>query len=238
MGAPCRRLIHFLVNHACRECNQKKGNEGLDDFLSGNPDLAKKIRAGLKKPLADAAAMNSAREALRERLEALGLPVIGACAAETKYNRERFGAIKFHACDAACAGPMSSLSGRDADVLVITSIGRGHRRRERTDKYGFPKNPRVLNPKHKMIRGFMTGDFVRGTVTKGENMGAHVGRVTVQSDGSFYIMRKGKKIKFSHKNAKLLQRGDGYDYSREIPSPQPNPAPPEAKPGRTERAAS
>ena len=123
-----------------------------------------------------------------------------------------------HAADAACAGPMSDLRRWKADILEVKSMGRGQRRREQSDKFGFPRSPRAILPKHKKLFDFITGDLVRATVTRGANEGVHVGRVTVQSSGQFYMMKAGKRIRFSHKNTRLLQRGDGYAYSRLVPS--------------------
>ena len=111
---------------------------------------------------------------------------------------------------------MSDLKGWNANILVIASLGRGQRRREQSDKYGFPQKSRAILSNHKKIEDFITKDFVKGEVTRGLNKGAHVGRVTVQSSGQFYIKKDGKKISFSRENAKLLQRGDGYDYSPRI----------------------
>ena len=83
------RVSNLVV--ACVECNRQKGEGDLEVFLSGKPALLKRIRAGLKAPLPDAAAMNSIYPALRERLEGLGLPVFGVSPAETKFNRKAFG---------------------------------------------------------------------------------------------------------------------------------------------------
>ena len=210
------RVSNLVV--ACVECNRKKGADDLEVFLSGKPALVKKIKASLKKPLPDAAAMNSTRKALRKRLEGLGLPVIGVSPAETKFNRKALGVDKDHAVDAACAGPLSDIRGCDSEILEIRSIGRGQRRRELSDKFGFPRSPRAILPKHKKLFGSVTGDLVMATVTRGANKGVHVGRVTVQSSGQFYMRKAGKIIRFSYKNTKLLQRGDGYAYSRLVPS--------------------
>jgi 5-methylcytosine-specific restriction endonuclease McrA len=54
---------------ACHPCNQAKGNQGIKDFLSGKPDILKRILSQAKKPLADAAAVNTTRWALLERLK-------------------------------------------------------------------------------------------------------------------------------------------------------------------------
>ena len=181
------------------------------------------IKSRLKEPLKDAAAMNQTRKATIERLKDLVPRVLETSAAETKYNRGRFGVPKFHAGDAACAGPMSGLTGWETRILAITCVGRGKRQREQMDAHGFPRAPRAIMPKHKRIHGFATGDMVEGTVTRGANKGVHLGRVTVQSTGQFYIKKGGKKICFSHRNTKLVQRGDGYAYSLEdSPSPPLN----------------
>jgi hypothetical protein len=104
-------------------------------------------------------------------------------------------------------------------IVVITAFGHGQRFRHLLDKHGFPRKGYKALPKHKMIQGFMTGDLVKATVTRGSKKWTHVGRVTVRSNGRFYIKRPGEKIiNFSAKNAKLLQRGDGYAYSLSVPS--------------------
>ena len=46
---------------ACEKCNLKKGTQDVKDFLSKKPDLLKQIMAQVKRPLNDAAAVNSTR---------------------------------------------------------------------------------------------------------------------------------------------------------------------------------
>ncbi len=60
---------------ACHPCNQAKGNQNIKDFLLGKPDILKRVLAQAKKPLADAAAVNTTRWALFERIKAVGLPL-------------------------------------------------------------------------------------------------------------------------------------------------------------------
>ncbi|MDR2455408.1 MAG: RRXRR domain-containing protein [Deltaproteobacteria bacterium] len=289
---------------ACKKCNQKKGSKDLEVYLKDRPELLKTIKSGLKKPLRGAAVMNSLRHVIKKRLEELGVPVISTRASITKLNRGRFGVPKFHAGDAACAGPMSSLEDWNRKILVVTSMGRGKKRRETHNEFGFPwdnnKKPRRISPKTKSLFGYATGDIVRGTPTKGKYKGqSRAGRVVVASSGDFYIYirvekekeeaktaeeaktvdtavpaveakaehevmptdeakaaggkkakaagkaKGGKKAKaagkakggekpkkdekkwvrfhFSHKNAELLQKGDGYAYYFEDP---PNVDPP------------
>jgi 5-methylcytosine-specific restriction endonuclease McrA len=60
---------------ACDKCNKKKGILDIKEFLVGKPDLLKKIQSQLKAPLKDAAAVNSTRWALFNRLKLTELPV-------------------------------------------------------------------------------------------------------------------------------------------------------------------
>ncbi|MDR1871149.1 MAG: HNH endonuclease, partial [Deltaproteobacteria bacterium] len=211
------RLSNLTI--ACHKCNQAKGAQDVKEFLANDPKRLATVLANLKKSLKGAAAMNSVRYALKERLMGLGLPVYSASAAETKYNRSRFDIVKSHVTDAAAIGKLSKLTMVRLMIVVITAFGHGQRRRQRSDKHGFPRKGYGVFPKHKMIQGFITGDLVKATVTRGPNQGTHVGRVTVRSTGQFYIKRPGGKIiYFSAKNAKLLQRGDGYAYSLSVPS--------------------
>jgi 5-methylcytosine-specific restriction endonuclease McrA len=206
------RLSNLTVS--CRKCNGKKGTKDLREFLANDPKRLATVLANLEKPLKGAAAMNSVRNALKTRLKGLGLPVYSASTAETKFNRDRSNTPKSHAMDAANVGPMSRLAGNRLKTVGIASIGHGQRMRQLIDKFGFPRQGVSALPKRKMIKGFVTGDFVKATVTRGQNKGNHVGRVTVRSSEGFYIKRSsGKTIAFMAKNAKLLQRGDGYAYS-------------------------
>src|SRR5690348_14011632 len=60
---------------ACGKCNSAKGVKDIRDFLKKKPDLLKKILEQAKAPFKEAAAVNTTRWALFERLKALGLPI-------------------------------------------------------------------------------------------------------------------------------------------------------------------
>jgi 5-methylcytosine-specific restriction endonuclease McrA len=72
---------------ACTPCNQAKGSRPVNVFLARRPKTLAKIKAQLKRPLKDAAAVNSTRNALLETLAATGLPVETASGGLTKHNR-------------------------------------------------------------------------------------------------------------------------------------------------------
>jgi 5-methylcytosine-specific restriction endonuclease McrA len=83
---------------ACHACNQRKGRQTAAEF--GFPQL----QALAKRPLKDAAAVNSTRWAIYQRLVAAGLPVEVGTGGRTKFNRTRHGLPKTHWLDAACVG--------------------------------------------------------------------------------------------------------------------------------------
>jgi 5-methylcytosine-specific restriction endonuclease McrA len=195
---------------SCRSCNQTKGTQTAAEF--GYPEL----QAQAHQPLKDAAAVNSIRYAIGDRLKALGLPVGFWSGGRTKYNRTRQGYEKDHWVDATCVGESGVAVHIPADLrpLSIKAMGRGSRQMCRVDEYGFPRT----SPKsRKRVRGFQTGDMVRaiaptpatGSKRGGKKAGTHVGRVAIRSTGSF---RVGTTDGISWKYCSLVQRADGYEY--------------------------
>ena len=91
---------------ACEPCNIKKGAQDVQSkvFLANKPDVLKSILAQAKAPLKDAAAMNTTRWALFERMKALGVPIECGSGGLTKFNRTMRGLSKEHWMDAACVG--------------------------------------------------------------------------------------------------------------------------------------
>jgi len=192
---------------ACHECNQKKGNKTAAEW--GYPEL----QAKAFQPLKDAAAVNSTRWALYERLQATGLSVEVGSGGLTQFNRTQRGVGKTHWGDAACVGRSTPLilHLRGVRPLGIKATGHGTRQMCRMDKYGFPRS----GPKGaRAVYGFKTGDMVKAVVTKGTKFGTYVGRVAVRSTGSFNITTaagtvQGLHYRFFH----ALHRADGYSYA-------------------------
>jgi 5-methylcytosine-specific restriction endonuclease McrA len=54
---------------ACEPCNLKKGNQPVEYFLKGKPDLLERLKSQARSPLHDAAAVNSTRWALYRTLK-------------------------------------------------------------------------------------------------------------------------------------------------------------------------
>jgi 5-methylcytosine-specific restriction endonuclease McrA len=195
---------------ACNPCNQAKGNQDLKDFLSGKPDVWKRVLATAKAPLKDATAVNSTRWALFNALKQRGLPVTTGTGGQTKFNRTRLELPKAHWLDATCVGQVNSLEILTGLPLIITAKGHGTRQMCGTDKFGFPARHRSRVQIHK---GFQTGDLLSATVTAGKKIGAYVGRVLCRASGSFDIATKaGRVAGISHKHCTPIHRKDGYAY--------------------------
>jgi hypothetical protein len=76
----------------------------------------------------------------------------------------------------------------------------------------------------KQIHGFQTGDLVKIDNPKGKYAGKYTGRVAVRKRGSFNVKTSDGIKTASWKHCRIVQRGDGYEYSR-VEKKQP-PIPP------------
>lgn len=199
---------------ACEPCNQKKGTQDIAEFLHGHPDRLARLRREAQAPLKDAAAVNTTRWALYERLLAVGLPLECGTGGRTKYNRVRRTLAKAHWLDAACVGASTPevLDVAGCRPWLITATGSGCRQMCSMDKWGFPRT----GPKQaKKVQGFQTGDVVRACVPRGKYAGMHVGRVLVRASGSFDIRTtQGRVQGISHRYCQPIHRNDGYSYAR------------------------
>lgn len=193
---------------ACIPCNQTKGNRPVEEFA---PKRAAEILKRAKAPLRDAAAVNATRWALWRALDAR-MPTRTASGGRTKWNRTRCALPKTHTLDALAVGTLDTVNAWPRTVLVIGATGRGQYQRTRTDKHGFP---RLRLPRVKQFFGFATGDLVRAVVPSGKNAGTHTGRVAVRSSGSFAVRTASGLYTARHKHFRLLQRADGYAYTRQ-----------------------
>lgn len=199
---------------ACRPCNEKKGNQAIEDFLKGKKDLLAKILKGAKAPLKDAAAVNASRYAIGNALKIFSLPVSFWSGGRTKHNRCQQNYPKDHWFDAACVGESGTMVFIHPlhRPLIIKAESRGSRQKCLPDRFGFPRTaPKAA----KRVFGFQTGDLVEATVTKGKNAGRYVGRVAVRSTGNFNIKTADKITHqgISHKFCRIIQRTDGYSYA-------------------------
>lgn len=196
---------------ACIPCNSRKSAQPVDVFLAKKPEVLKRVLAQVKRPLKDAAAVNSTRWALFNALKATGLPVLVASGGRTKFNRHVLGVPKTHALDAACVGDVSTIAGWQKTTLSLKCAGRGSYQRTRLDAFGFPRG---ILMREKSIKGFRTGDRVVATVPSGKKAGIHTGRVAIRKTGSFNIQTGSEVVQgIGYQYCRILQRGDGYGYA-------------------------
>jgi 5-methylcytosine-specific restriction endonuclease McrA len=197
---------------SCEKCNTKKGTKDIKDFLKKAPSKLEIILKQAKKPLADAAAVNTTRFALLRILKATGLPVETGSGGLTKFNRSQQNLEKTHWLDAACVGtstPILNIKG--IKPLLITANGHGTRQMAGINKFGFPTRHRSNKQIH---YGFSTGDIVKAMVANGKKVGEYLGRVLCRATGSFDIATSsGRVAGISYKYCSPIHKKDGYSYA-------------------------
>ena len=193
---------------ACHRCNQKKGNQDLKDFLTGKPDLLKRILSQTKVPLKDAAAVNSTRWQLFHQLKLTGKPIETGSGGLTKYNRCQLNIPKSHYTDAACVGRVNSLTLLTNKPLLISCKGHGSRQYQRVNKYGFP------SAKARQIYAleWKTGDIAKFVKAKGKNQGIYVGRVLISGKRNLEMRINKMRISGTPDKFTKLFSKDGYAY--------------------------
>ncbi len=193
---------------ACARCNLAKGTQTAAEF--GHPQ----VQAQANLPLNDAAAVNTTRWVLYQRLRSLGLPLETASGGRTKWNRIQRNLPKTHWLDATCVGASTPVTLGVASVraLLITARGRESRQMCLMDTYGFP---RTSAKGQRRIKGFVTGDLVHAVVRSGTKVGTYTGRVAVRASGSFNITTRGVTVAgINHRNCHAIQQADGYSYEK------------------------
>jgi 5-methylcytosine-specific restriction endonuclease McrA len=158
---------------ACQGCNTAKGNQDIRDFLAYDPARLERLLDQAQAPLRDAAAINTIRWAIGNRLKQAGLPVAFWSGGRTKFNRIKQGYPKDHWVDASCVGEQPALIPTGLKPLLIKAVGYGSRQMCLMDKYGFPRT----SPKQSgRVKGFKTGDMVIAIVPTGKKAGKHLDR--------------------------------------------------------------
>lgn len=226
---------------ACRDCNENKGSQRIEDFLKNKPKILQKVRSQLKKNLSSAAAVNTTRKALLNNLRKTGLPVETSTGARTKYNRKLFKIPKYHCLDALCVGEIYKIYNWNIPILKIKCIGRGSHQVVMTDSYGFPrtklgpeqpkrdskgnvigiktnKNDKPVRTKLELnkvkgLKGKRPFGFATGDIVKCISDGK-IGRVAAAKSSGTVVVRvpgEEKDRNITYKKVKLISRANGYD---------------------------
>ena len=193
---------------SCHECNQEKDNMTAEEY--GHPEVQEQTR----RPLKDAAMVTATRWKVLKILRGFGLPVECGTGGLTSYNRNKRNIPKDHYYDACCVGkstPERLYFGTDI-VHVITATGRGKHCRTNVNASGFPRG---YLARQKQFFGFQTGDMIKAVVTRGKKIGTYFGKVMCRRSGSFDIRTSSGRVQgINHRYFQLVQRSDGYLYSR------------------------
>jgi 5-methylcytosine-specific restriction endonuclease McrA len=203
---------------SCEACNLRKGTQTAAEF--GFPEL----EAAGKRPLRDAAAVNTTRWALYRRLQELGVPIEVGTGGRTKWTRTVRGLPKTHWIDAACVGASTPQTLQVIGVrpLLVKATDRHSRQMCRTNALGLPDPaPEATS----VVAGFRTGDLVRAAVPASSvKAGTYVGRMAARATGSCNITTAAGTIQGIHvRYCRPLQRGDGFTYQHG-PTALPPPA--------------
>ena len=95
---------------------------------------------------------------------------------------------------------------------IIIATGRGKHCRTNVNASGFPRG---YLARQKQFFGFQTGDMVKAVITRGKKIGTYFGKVMCRRSGSFDIRTSSGRVQgINHRYFQLVQRSDGYLYSR------------------------
>ena len=222
------RVSNLIVS--CQDCNVKKGNMPVEQFLTGRPARLAAVRAIRRAPLLGASQMNIIVPELLGRLDKLGLPSSTHDAYTTSWTRRRLGVSKTHVNDALCIGAPDALARLPETKIVARATGHGDRQMLRpADRHGNPRGQGyrdycalgrqqqgyMVCPGHrsrkKRVAGIVSGDMVRlthrrhGVLNGYASLDKKRGRVAVSDDG--------RLVSVKVEDAVLLSLNHGYRVS-------------------------
>ena len=210
---------------ACRPCNQKRGNQPVEQWLKHRPKKLADVQARLGMELADATHMNVILPRLLRELHNDGWTVVEHSAASTAAGRQLCSVEKSPHGDAAMTGCPTKLRYMPTGPITIDAKGRGNRQRIMPDQNGTPKGAGYREycrlPKHiqkttptpahkkraKRVLGVATSDYVR-FIHQGSS--AH-GYGSISHQRVALTKPKWRSIKADQ--ATVVERNHGYQVS-------------------------
>ena len=186
----------------CRDCNIKKDNQPVEQFLADQPELLKRITDRLNSSnLASATHINAVLPKLIKELRATVLPVQLTDAASASWTRQQLNVRKTHCYDAALQGkdfqtieslpnqvlelrPSNGRSKQKANVNRHgTPVGRPFRHQQRLPKHQRQQDPAAAHSDRSQRYGPLnigTGD----TIVLDHKAGQSVGRTVIKVRGT------------------------------------------------------
>ena len=219
----------------CRNCNIRKDNRPIEQFLTDQPDLLERISKRLKRSaLASATHMNAVLPALIEDLRATGLPIQLTDAATVSWTRQQLNIRKTHCYDAALQGrdfqtitslpnqvlelrPRNGRSKQKANVdRHGTPVGRPFRNQQRLPKHLRQHNPAAGHSDRHQRYGHLnigTGE----TIILEHQAGRSIGRAVIKVRGTRIAVSKQSA---TIANARIIARNPRHSIRWTTPSQQ------------------
>ena len=124
----------------CRDCNIRKDNQTIEQFLTDQPDLLERILTRLKRSaLASATHMNAVLPALTKDLRATSLPVQLTDAASVSWTRQQLNIRKTHCYDAVLLGSVvTSVNTLPSKVIELRPSNGRSKQKANVDRHGTP----------------------------------------------------------------------------------------------------
>ena len=124
----------------CRDCNIKKANQPIEQFLVDQPELLKRIAERLSHSnLASATHINAVLPKLIRELRATGLPVQLTDAASVSWARHQLNVRKTHCYDAALQGrDFQTIESLPSRVIELRPSNGRSKQKANVDRHGTP----------------------------------------------------------------------------------------------------
>ena len=219
----------------CRDCNVKKANQPIEQFLADQPELLKLILKRLQRSsLAGAAHVNAALPAIVRDLWQLSLPLSSTDAASVSWNRQQLNVPKTHCYDAALQGQeFTTIASLPSRVLVLrpnngrskqkanvdrdgTPVGKPFRAQQRLPRHLRRSNPAVGHSDRSQRHGpqlISTGDTVM--------LNGRIGRAVIKARGTRVALHRTKpQISAKISDCCLIARRPGHTIRWAAPSQQ------------------
>ena len=203
---------------ACEPCNIQKGKQHPNEIEGKLGEQVRKALKDVKKPLKDAAAVNTIRWKIVDTLKANNLPIFYGTGGKTKWHRKQAGLPKTHYYDAACVASVPQQTD-NISVLAIHAVGYGHRK----DLGNFQtkqKSPGFKRPYKRVenSNGFQKLDMVEIETKKGKFVGS-LNCFDKTVEGKHQKLRiktdwtaKDGRIGGNVTKIRKIQKRDGYAY--------------------------
>ena len=220
---------------SCRDCNVKKTNQPVEQFLNEQPELLKQVLARLQRSnLTGAAHVNAALPAIIRDLQQLGLPLSSADAASVSWARQQLNVPKTHCYDAALQGRnFTSVASLPSKVLVLRPDNGRSKQKANVDKAGTPTG-RPFRQQQRLPHHLRRSNPAAGHSDRHQRHGPQListgDTVMVRGQiGRGVIKARGTRVALSHTKpqisaktaaCRLIARNPGYALRRAKPSQQ------------------